>query len=105
MANGRRTIARDSVFRGIGAASEPSPRKTAKGIGTLQTAVWLGEAEIEWLDQRCHEIRRTGWRGVTRSALIRALIRRAVEQIPELVGVSDESELKARLAASAPNRG
>src|SRR5436309_2355145 len=79
----KRTISRDSVFRDVGASAVPGIRDDlkvpAQGIQpeetrTHQTAVWLGEDEIEWLDNQCRTIQRGGWRGVTRSALIRALI-------------------------------
>lgn len=98
MSRPKRTIARDNVFRGTTPARE-SPQQ---GLGpseqlTRQTAVWLADAEVEWLDDRLQEIRRSGWRNVTRSALIRALIRSAMERSPELRGVSGEEELIDRL--------
>lgn len=100
MANADRTIARDSVFSGIGKADEPALCKAPRRkTDTYQTAVWLGAKQLEWLDSQCQQIRRGGWRSATRSALIRALIEIAVEEVPELVGVSDEDKLKARLAS------
>ncbi len=99
MAREKRTIARDSVFRGTGTTS---PQPPAQGIvlqetATRQTAVWLADAEVEWLDNQCRDIRRAGWRNITRSALIRALIRSAMERSPDLGGVSGEQELAQRL--------
>ena len=102
MAREKRTITRDSVFRGTGGAAPP----LAQGVvpqeaTTRQTAVWLADAEVEWLDKQCQEIRRAGWRNITRSALIRALIRSAMERSPNLAGVSGEQELAQRLTATA----
>ena len=98
----RRTIARDSVFRGTGAADADAP--VVQGLPpqdppTRQTAVWLADPEVEWLDAQIMEIRRGGWRNVTRSALIRALIRSGMERSPELRGASGEEELTQRLVS------
>ena len=102
MARTKRTIARDSVFRGTGA--DTAPRPVEQGIApqdasTRQTAVWLAEEEVEWLDGRCQDIRRGGWRNVTRSAFIRSLIRAAMERSPDVGGVSGEQELTQRLTS------
>ncbi len=91
------TIARDSVFRSTGRASQPIVQGKPDEAPTHQTAVWLGDAEIEWLDSRCQEVRRGGWRGITRSALIRALIRATMEKPVDLGGVAGEEELARRL--------
>ena len=104
MARAKRTIARDSVFRGTGgdaASHTPAQGLPAQEAPTRQTAVWLADAEVEWLDNQCQEIRRAGWRNITRSALIRALIRSAMERSPNLAGVSGEQELAQRLTATA----
>ena len=102
MARAKRTITRDSVFRGTGgdAASRPVEQGIApQDTPTRQTAVWLAEEEVEWLDGRCQDIRRGGWRNVTRSAFIRALIRAAMERSPDVRGVSGEQELTQRLTS------
>jgi hypothetical protein len=102
LAREKRTITRDSVFRGTGAAAPPLAQGvTPQEATTRQTAVWLADAEVEWLDNQCQEIRRAGWRNITRSALIRAVIRSAMERSPNLVGVSGEQELAQRLTATA----
>jgi hypothetical protein len=116
MPRDRRTIARDSVFRvtdtSMAGANRqnaiarrqdpppPAPRRRSAGQdqARFQTAVWLGEEEVEWLDNRCLEIRRSGWRSVTRSAMIRALIRAAIDKPLDLRGVADEEELTERLS-------
>ncbi len=102
MARAKRTITRDSVFRGTGAAADaPAVEQglPAQDPPTRQTAVWLADAEVEWLDAQIQEIRRGGWRNVTRSAFIRALIRAAMERSPDVRGVSGEQELTQRLTS------
>jgi hypothetical protein len=91
------TIARDSVFRSTGRTPPSIAQGKATDAPTHQTAVWLGDAETEWLDRQCQEVRRGGWRGVTRSALIRALIRAAMERTTDFAGVSGEDDLTQRL--------
>lgn len=101
MSRSKRTIMRDSVFRGTGNTSGPSEPPT-QGVPppeppTRQTAVWLADEEVAWLDTRIQEVKRAGWRNITRSAFIRSLIRAAMEQSPDLRGVSGEQELTQRL--------
>jgi len=101
MARGKSTITRDSVFRSTG----PETPRPAQGVKMAdapnhQTAVWLGDEEVDWLDTQCREIKRGGWRSITRSALIRALIRTAMEKPLELGGVSGETELLQRLGSA-----
>lgn len=101
MAQRKGTISRDSVFRRIGATTEESPRPM-QGIPsptppTRQTAVWLGDEDVAWLDGHIHEIKRAGWRSINRSIFIRAIIKAAMEQNPDIAGVSGEEELTQRL--------
>jgi hypothetical protein len=95
----KRTISRDSVFRRTGTAVGETPTQgiAATEAPTRQTAVWLADEESEWLDSQCQAIRRGGWRSISRSALIRALIRAAMEQDIDLSGASAERELTERL--------
>jgi hypothetical protein len=106
MSKPKRTITRDSVFRDVGAAEVRGDQELPKqGIPqdetrSRQTAVWLGDDEVEWLDSQCRTVQRGGWRGVTRSALIRALIKAASEQQINLAGVSGEVEIAERLIST-----
>ena len=98
MAKPRRSITRDSVFRTTGQAPTP-----AQGLGkpeakTRQTAVWLTDEETDWIDTKLQEIKKTGWRGVTRSAFIRALIRAAMQRNADVSGATGEAELEQRLS-------
>jgi len=101
MAKPKKSITRDSVFglfRKTGGTSMPRQGiQKPEQPQMRQTAVWLSDDETEWLDTRLQEIKRGGWRGVTRSAFIRALIRASMEQQIEVEGISGEAELTARL--------
>ncbi len=98
MAQPRQTITRDTVFRRTGAeATRPLQGIAPTQPPTRQTAVWLAEEELAWLDGHIHVIKRAGWRTVTRSAFLRALVRSAMEQEPDLTGVLGEADLVERL--------
>lgn len=93
----KQTIKRDSVFRSTTQGTKPT-----QGIVTLedkkrQTAVWLTNEEMKWLDAQCTEINNSGWRSVTRSSFIRALVRVAMERKTDVKGVTGELELIQRL--------
>jgi hypothetical protein len=56
-----------------------------------QTSVWLTPEEVGWIDAQILRMKQSGWRGVTRSAFIRALIRGAMHATPSLAGVRSET--------------
>ncbi len=101
MPNQKKTITRDSVFR-----STPPPAEApaaAQGIAQeeatiRQTAIWLSDHELDWLDTHIQKIKRGGWRSVTRSALVRALIRASMQKDIDLTGISGTAELSQRLS-------
>ena len=94
----KRSITRDSVFRTTHEAPTPKQGIRKPEVKTRQTAVWLTDEETEWIDTRLQEIKKAGWRGVTRSAFIRALIRAAIQQQVDVSGVTGEAELEQRLS-------
>ena len=94
----RRSITRDSVFRTTGQAAIPAQGISKQEAKTRQTAVWLTDEETDWIDARVQEIKKAGWRGVTRSAFIRALIRATMQRKIDVSGVSGEAELEQRLS-------
>ncbi len=103
MANPKRTIKRDSVFRST-APEESRQQGIQQGIQrdesvNRQTAIWLSDEELDWLDTNIQKIKKGGWRGATRSALVRALIRAAMDQPLDLTGVTGDAELTQRLAS------
>ena len=97
----RQTIKRDSVFRSTTKGTKPTQGVSIKEDQKRQTAVWLTDEEMQWLDARCTDIKNHGWRGVTRSSFIRALVRVAMEQQTDVEGVSGEVELIQRLTPKA----
>ncbi len=93
MPRAKRTIARDSVFRStVTPPPEVSPQPDV-ALQTRQTNVWFTDEELDWLDNHCQEIRRSGWRGIKRSALVRALVQAIKDKPINLAGVTDEAEL------------
>ncbi len=98
MARPRRSITRDSVFRTTGQTPTPAQGTGTPEAKTRQTAVWLTDEETDWIDARLQEIKKTGWRGVTRSAFIRALIRATLHRTVDVRGVTGEAELEQRLS-------
>ena len=93
MPRAKRTIARDSVFRSTAASTVEAPRQAEEPLPTRQTNVWFTDEELDWLDNHCQQIRRSGWRGIKRSALVRALVQAIKDKPIDLAGVSDEAEL------------
>ncbi len=93
------TIKREGVF-----TRKPSAAMPVQGIEEpkpVQTAIWLYPDELDWLDNQCTAIKRAGWRGVTRSGILRALIRSAQDKGVELAGASDEADLLKQLNRDA----
>lgn len=97
MPRGKRTITRDSVFKNLSPSKQPAQGVTEEGK-RHQTALWLSDDDMDWLDEQCKTITRGGWRGVTRSAYIRALIQADKSKPVDLSSVSGETELTERLA-------
>ena len=105
MPRSKRTIARDSVF---GSSTPPPGHSVSQGVSepaapTRQTAMWLSDEDLEWLDSCCQEIRRGGWRGITRSAFIRSLIQAAQHRPLDLSGISGEADLVETLKRELDN--
>jgi hypothetical protein len=98
MPKSRRSITRDSVFRTTGQQTTPTQGLGKMEAKTRQTAVWLTDEETDWIDSRLQEIKKAGWRGVTRSAFIRALIRATMQRTVDVGGVTGEAELEQRLS-------
>ncbi|MBI2848926.1 MAG: hypothetical protein HYX88_02210 [Chloroflexi bacterium] len=64
---------------------------------TRQSAIFLEERHIDWLEDRCREARRGGGRAVRKAAIIRALLDVAMESPVNLHGLLDEGDLTARV--------
>jgi len=70
-----------------------APRKEP----TRQSAVFLEEQHLDWLEDRCREARRGGGRAIRKAAIIRALLDVAMEANIDLTGIRRDEELTERL--------
>lgn len=101
------TITRDSVFKpasgspsGPELVPPPSRSVPVPAAESRQTGVWLSDDDFDWLDERCRDIRNAGWRGVTRSAVIRAVIHALRNRSLLFSRVANEEELVAAIEES-----
>ncbi len=69
------------------------PRKTP----TRQSAIFLEERHLDWLEDKCREARRNGGRAIRKAAIIRALLDLAAEAPIDLTTLRDEDELMDRI--------
>lgn len=64
---------------------------------TRQSAIFLEERHIDWLEDRCREARKRGGRAVRKAAVIRALLDVAIESPIDLTGLRHEDDLLQRV--------
>ncbi|MHB1131260.1 MAG: hypothetical protein ACYC4L_02610 [Chloroflexota bacterium] len=64
---------------------------------TRQSAIFLVERHLDWLDDKCREARRRGGRAVRKAAVIRALLDVAIESSLDLTNLRDEFDLRERV--------
>ena len=64
---------------------------------TRQSAIFLEERHIDWLEDRCREARKNGGRAIRKAAIIRALLDVGMESGIDLSGLKREEDLKARV--------
>ena len=76
-------------------STQPSQRHT-----TRQSAIFLEEYHLDWLDDRCREARRNGGRAIRKAAVIRALLDVAMEASINLTTLHSEDEIKPRIRAA-----
>ena len=57
-----------------------------------QTHFWVSDDDLAVLDEWVYQLRRSGWRRVSRSACLRAMIEAARDLPLDLNGVSNETE-------------
>lgn len=61
----KQTIKRDSVFRSTTPMTKVTQGLPVQEDKKRQTAVWLTDEEMRWLDAQCTDIKNSGWRSVT----------------------------------------
>lgn len=86
---------RPEVVAASGEASDAE--EVEPGRQTRQSAIFLEERHLDWLDDKCREARRRGGRAVRKAAIIRALLDVAMEAHVDLTSLRDEDDLQERL--------
>lgn len=74
-----------------------SPAGTTPKSQTRQSAIFLEERHLEWLEDRCREARQRGGRAIRKALIIRALLDVAIESPIDLTSLRHEDDLAERL--------
>ncbi len=80
-----------------GAAEAPEDSAEGEKARTRQSAIFLEERQIDWLEDRCREARKNGGRAIRKAAIIRALLDVAIESGVDLTGLRREEDLGRRI--------
>ncbi len=75
----------------------PPPEPASHRSPTRQSAIFLEEVHIDWLEDRCREARRNGGRAIRKAAIIRALLDVAMEAGIDLTSLRREEDLLGRI--------
>jgi hypothetical protein len=78
------------------AAAVPAPARAPKAA-TRQSAIFLEERHLDWLEDKCREARQRGGRAIRKALIIRALLDVAMESPVDLTSLHQEDELLERL--------
>jgi hypothetical protein len=76
--------------------AQVTPEAVEEGRATRQSAIFLEERHLDWLDDKCREARRRGGRAIRKAAIIRALLDVAMESALDLTNLRDEFDLRER---------
>ena len=79
------------------AIESPGAESVEERRETRQSAIFLEERHLDWLDDKCREARRRGGRAVRKAAIIRALLDVAMEAPLDLTNLRDEFDLRERV--------
>ena len=82
------------------AKAKDRPVLKAEETKTRQSAVFLEERQIDWLEEKRLEARRNGGKAIRKAAIIRALLDVAMEKRVDLTGLKDEEEITQRIKHS-----
>lgn len=80
----------DRPLNEVTEAEEPKP-------ATRQSAIFLEEQHLDWLEDRCREARKNGGRAIRKAAIIRSLLDVAMESAIDLRGLRDQDDLLERM--------
>ncbi len=79
------------------ATEAPAEAPQGERSQTRQSAIFLEEQHIDWLEDRCREARRRGGRAIRKAAIIRALLDVAMEANIDLTCLRREEDLVVRI--------
>ncbi len=92
------------LFRRSDPPAAPSVEEEVKAP-TRQSAIFLEEQHLDWLEDRCREARKNGGRAVRKAAIIRALLDVAMDSPVDLNGLRDQDDLLDRMKRSLRANG
>lgn len=75
----------------------PAAEASEERRETRQSAIFLEEKHLDWLDDKCREARRRGGRAIRKAAIIRSVLDVAMESPLDLTNLRDEFDLRERL--------
>ncbi|MDP2726755.1 MAG: hypothetical protein Q8P59_04360 [Dehalococcoidia bacterium] len=80
-------------------SERPAPESEVEALKspTRQSAIFLEEQHLDWLEDRCRESRKNGGRATRKAAIIRALLDVAMESTIDLRGLRDQDDLLERV--------
>lgn len=79
------------------AEKEDKPVLKAEGTKTRQSAIFLEERQIDWLEKKRLEARKNGGKAIRKAAIIRAILDVVMAAPVDLVGLKDEEEITRRI--------
>lgn len=77
-------------------AEEDAPEPKARSE-TRQSAVFLEEQHIDWLEDKCREARKNQGKAIRKAAIIRALIDVAMAAPIDLSGIKKDEDVAERM--------
>ena len=75
----------------------PAPAAVPAHGTTRQSAIFLEERHIDWLEDKCREARRRGGRAIRKAVIIRSLLDVAMESPIDLTALRHEDDLIERI--------
>ncbi len=85
------------LFRRTDRAASPVDGAEEVKAPTRQSAIFLEEQHLDWLEDRCREARKNGGRAIRKAAIIRALLDTAIDSPIDLNGLRDQDDLLERI--------
>lgn len=83
-------------FRGDG-QSTAERADNSEGSATRQSAIFLEERHLDWLEDKCREARRNGGRAIRKAAIIRALLDVAMQSPIDLTSLRRNEDIVDRI--------